>query len=61
MSDDKPKEILKFFVGTFHYSGYIVKETKTHYIIFDTFKKKEFKLPINNTIIEEINDENMQS
>jgi len=52
MDDSKIK--YKFFVGQLKYEGFILSTTETHYVIYDTFKCKEFKLPIANTVLEEI-------
>ena len=42
-----------FYVGDKRYQGYIENETETHYIIYDTHKKKQFQLPKSITVLEE--------
>ena len=43
-----------FYLGDKRYSGDILQETDTHYIIWDKVKGKEFHLPKANTVLEVI-------
>ncbi len=41
-----------FYTGDKRYTGEIIHETDSHYIIWDTVKNKEYHLPKANTVVE---------